>query len=239
MEKSYQRSRRLLILGGWILALGIAVALDAPVARYIRHYGIHSYMRSHKPLQQVMEVPGEYWFTLAVMVAMLFHPLRWRASLLVLMATTLTGLNTSVKWAIGRFRPFKHFDESTRQITPFDFHPFAGGWSGLWGGVPNFCLPSGHTLLAFATAASASILVPRGKWIFYPLAAMVGVERVLENAHWVSDVVAGAALGVGSVWLVRHVVWETYFGRHGKALPLAGDPRLQRAGEHPHALEAR
>jgi membrane-associated phospholipid phosphatase len=62
------------------------------------------------------------------------------------------------------------------------------------GGVDSF--PSGHTSAAFA---SASILERTYGWKAgagaYAAAAFVGWTRVRDNAHWLSDVIAGAALG--------------------------------------------
>lgn len=65
--------------------------------------------------------------------------------------------------------------------------------------------PSGHTASAFL-AASLLHLEYRGKspWFgigAYTLATLTGVSRVLNNRHWFTDVVAGAAIGVGSAYL--------------------------------------
>jgi membrane-associated phospholipid phosphatase len=228
----------MLVVAIWVVALLLAASLDARVAQYMQDSGIASYVRSNKLLHSIMKAPGEYWFTVVVMVGVYFlHPRRWRASLLVFMATCLSGVNGLLKWVVGRFRPFKGLDENSAPLTPFTFHPFPHGLAGLTG-VPNLSLPSGHAALAFATAASASILLPRGRWIFYGLACMVGAERVLENAHWLSDVVAAAALGIGGVWIVHRLFWQTLRGndRHGCTIPVAGDPGVQRAGEHSHPV---
>jgi membrane-associated phospholipid phosphatase len=40
------------------------------------------------------------------------------------------------------------------------------------------------------------LILPRWWWVFYLLAAGVGVERVVEGAHYPSDVAAAMALGV-------------------------------------------
>jgi membrane-associated phospholipid phosphatase len=40
------------------------------------------------------------------------------------------------------------------------------------------------------------------------LASLTALERVAENAHWFSDVVAAIALGLGGVWLVRRLWWD-------------------------------
>ena len=65
--------------------------------------------------------------------------------------------------------------------------------------------PSGHTATAFMTA---TMLYKEYGWRSpwwsiggYTLAAFTGVSRILNNWHWMSDVAAGAAIGIGSVHL--------------------------------------
>ncbi|MCC6276412.1 MAG: phosphatase PAP2 family protein [Oligoflexia bacterium] len=72
--------------------------------------------------------------------------------------------------------------------------------------------PSGHTQIAMASATS--IHLSYGLWWALPLYSMgvlTGLSRLSDDAHWLSDVVAGATVGV-------------FFGRapfkhHGSFLP--------------------
>ena len=65
--------------------------------------------------------------------------------------------------------------------------------------------PSGHTATAFMTATMLHMEYEGcSPWFSiggYTLAALTGVSRVLNNRHWVTDVAAGAAIGIGSVHL--------------------------------------
>jgi membrane-associated phospholipid phosphatase len=117
----------------------------------------------------------------------------------------VASMNGLIKWIIGRTRPFKLYDDrGESMIAPFHFDPFRGGWRGLFFGE-NLCFPSGHVAMAFAAATALAILWPRARWRWVPFvwAAIVGLERVAANAHWPSDCVAAAALGVGGVQLVH------------------------------------
>jgi membrane-associated phospholipid phosphatase len=68
--------------------------------------------------------------------------------------------------------------------------------------------PSGHTAYAVALVACATVLVRAGcGWavrfalvtVAVALAAVVGITRVYLRAHYLTDVIGGAALGV-AVW---------------------------------------
>ncbi|RZK67806.1 MAG: phosphatase PAP2 family protein [Pedobacter sp.] len=72
-------------------------------------------------------------------------------------------------------------------------------------GSNNYSFPSGHTSLAFMTAEflhqeykDKSIWFSIGG---YAIATGTGVLRLYNNAHWVSDVVAGAGFGILSTKL--------------------------------------
>ncbi|MBX7101304.1 MAG: phosphatase PAP2 family protein [Myxococcaceae bacterium] len=61
-------------------------------------------------------------------------------------------------------------------------------------------MPSGHTMSAFATAAVLASEYRTLAPLWYALAAWVGVARVQQSTHWLSDVVVGAALGTLFGW---------------------------------------
>ena len=61
-------------------------------------------------------------------------------------------------------------------------------------------LPSGHTLTAFAVATGLYFSVNQDKrkplFILFFLAALVGLSRNAIGAHWLTDALAGAGLGI-------------------------------------------
>jgi undecaprenyl-diphosphatase len=59
-----------------------------------------------------------------------------------------------------------------------------------------FSFPSGHTAAASAVAASVALAEPALTPLVVPLAGLVGYSRVRLRVHHVSDVLAGAALGL-------------------------------------------
>lgn len=72
-------------------------------------------------------------------------------------------------------------------------------------GSANNSFPSGHTATAFLTATMLHKEYGwRSPWFSiggYTAAAVTGVSRILNNKHYMSDVAAGAVIGIGSVHL--------------------------------------
>jgi membrane-associated phospholipid phosphatase len=85
-----------------------------------------------------------------------------------------------LKYSVGRARPSDAAD-------PYRFHPFTNHNS----------FPSGHSTQAFAVATVIAMHYPAW-WVdalAYGSAGLVGYSRIEQNAHWTSDVVAGALIG--------------------------------------------
>lgn len=93
-------------------------------------------------------------------------------------AAIMAGAVNGLKYSVGRLRP----DGSRRNS-----------------------FPSGHTATAFMTATMLHKEYGwRSPWFSiggYTTAAVTGISRILNNRHWLSDVIAGGAIGIGSVHL--------------------------------------
>lgn len=78
--------------------------------------------------------------------------------------------------------------------------------------------PSGHTATAFMTATMLHKEYGwRSPWFSigsYTVATVTGVSRILNNRHWMSDVVAGAAIGIGSVHLGYFITDKIFKDKH-------------------------
>ncbi|MGW2620247.1 phosphatase PAP2 family protein [Streptomyces sp. NPDC001500] len=64
--------------------------------------------------------------------------------------------------------------------------------------------PSGHTAAAVAFTAAVSPSLPLAGALCAIPATLVAVERVQSGAHYPTDVVAGAVIGLGGAWLTRN-----------------------------------
>ena len=125
----------------------------------------------------------------------------------LLLAIGLPGLFFSVaKRLIGRARPL--VEGSTG---PFSYRPL--GWS-----VEYASLPSGHSIDAFAAATAIGALWPWTRPFMWTYAVVIALSRVVLTAHFPSDVMVGAVVGVVGVLLVRD-----WFATRGLAFVLAAD----------------
>jgi membrane-associated phospholipid phosphatase len=102
----------------------------------------------------------------------------------------IAGFTTSaLKLAVGRQRPLGGEEQ-------YVFNPFSTS-TDSW--------PSGHTTTAFALAASVSDEIGSTPVTIglYSLATLTGWSRMNDNKHWLTDVLAGAAIGVTSAKLMN------------------------------------
>lgn len=65
--------------------------------------------------------------------------------------------------------------------------------------------PSGHAMVAFATAAVLAGEYPQLAPVFYALATYVGVARIQQATHWPADIVVGAAFGLAFGWAALRI----------------------------------
>lgn len=107
----------------------------------------------------------------------------------------MTGIVTDIiKPIIGRARPVLLERENI-----YDFHPFM--FHAQWNGMP-----SGHATTAFTIATVLALYFPKGQVLWFFCAAAIAISRVMVNAHYPSDILAGAAIGMGTVFLLSKTI---------------------------------
>lgn len=98
---------------------------------------------------------------------------------------------TIVKRMIGRARP-----GVGGHIDPFLFSPFK--WTAAYAG-----LPSGHAATAFSVLVALGSLFPRWRTEILIYTGLIALSRMVVNAHYPSDVFAGALVGTAGALMVR------------------------------------
>jgi len=138
---------------------------------------------------------GDSWFWgAALMIAWLFSNSVWRKWEVVEFVgiSLLAALVVGIKFSVRRKRP-------------------EGEWGGIYRNTDPHSFPSGHAARSFLIAVIASGLAPAWLaillWIWAPLVALA---RVAMGVHYVSDVVAGALVGVVAA-LIFLQIHEPFF----------------------------
>jgi membrane-associated phospholipid phosphatase len=181
--------------------LVVAIPLDRPVAVWVHQSGTDVVLRNHR-FTEIIKTPGTFWFAAAIAVlGILLRQIDVKQAIVIVLASIFSGSNAIVKWIVGRTRPFKL--SGPDQPYPFHFQPFWHGITGLFN-QKDLCFPSGHACTSFALATAVLLVMPQWWIAFATLAALVAAERVLENAHYMSDVIGGIGLGcAGSLLAFR------------------------------------
>jgi membrane-associated phospholipid phosphatase len=160
-------------LGVVLLVIATAVALDGRVAAGMaswKHAVVDTVVGTLNPLGSgvtLLVVSAAFGVLGRAQRRSTLHEAAWLSAL----AFMIAGLvEFAIKHLVGRPRPDTVLD------------------------VDSF--PSGHATSVFAVATVFAAFYPRLRWPLYALAAAVAAGRVYLQRHYVSDVLAGAIIGI-------------------------------------------
>lgn len=151
---------------------------------------------------------GLLWFGAAAGIAALGSSARSRRAALrgvASLAVASAAINTVGKGAVRRERPIADLVPVVRQLKR---QPITTSF------------PSGHAASAAAFATGVALESKGWGAVVAPVAVAVAASRVYTGVHYPSDVLAGAALGIGAAFALRGVVPTR--GRAARSRPSAG-----------------
>lgn len=191
----------ILLLCGLIFIVFSYFYIDLPLANYCRHLdpGVRSFFGV------VTELGQSTWYLAgALFCFFLFryvykNILLARRALFLFVAIAGSGIIVNIfRFLAGRYRPEMWFAQG------------AYGFEFLQVKSTALSFPSGHTTTAFALAMVLIIFWKKCWPFFIILAILIAASRVIITAHFLSDVVAGAYLGLFSVIFLKKY-WGFYF----------------------------
>ena len=119
-------------------------------------------------------------------------------SLFIFLSLSIIGIFIILlKWIAGRHRPIDLFNSGH-----FGFDYFGQAYELI-------SFPSGHTQTAFTLATALALFYPRCGIPIFIMAAAVGISRVILTSHYLSDVIAGASIGIIGTRIIKY-----YFDRY-------------------------
>jgi membrane-associated phospholipid phosphatase len=165
-----------------------ALAVDVPLATWIRAGNCPG------PIQKLLTVSEVFGHGLGVVFVVLvigvLDPWHRYAIPRILAAAFGSGLLANLlKLLVARARP-----------NSFDLHgsgldTFLQWFPLLDGGTAQQSFPSSHTATAAGLTIVLSYFYPRGRWLFPALAVLAGGQRLVDQFHFLSDTLWGAAVG--------------------------------------------
>ncbi|MEO9020891.1 MAG: phosphatase PAP2 family protein [Ginsengibacter sp.] len=192
----HQTNRDWRTFGKFVLAAGVVSLADEPVQKEALRM-----KNGSTGLDKISKGVTDFGGTYGVLTLVGVGSFGWITGNHKLVNTTLlstqsyiTGaaVETVLKYLTGRRRPssYKPGEEAEPK--------FAGYFPKGFKNNGNTSFPSGHSTVAFAVATVFATeykdkpLVPV---IAYTTASLIGLSRIAQDKHWLSDVFVGAALG--------------------------------------------
>jgi membrane-associated phospholipid phosphatase len=168
---------------------------DIPLAYYCK-----ALSRSLLDIAEIVTISGESrWYYILIVPAYVVLRFVWKNKLwsmrilFLFVSISASGLiNMLVKWLVGRNRPINMFNNGR-----FGFDYFQTIYE-----ANSF--PSGHAVTAFTLATALSILFPSLRIPAFIAAVAIGISRVVLTSHYLSDVVAGAGIGILCALAVKY-----------------------------------
>lgn len=184
-----KRDHLFLWTGLLLILLLLAFWVDDPIRSFIKQ---HTVSQGNRVMAWITRLGQGSWLLILSLAIWLsgyfFNRQRWmqagRFSCYSLVTVSLAV--QILKHLIGRPRPWLS-DQGIVHLRP-----------SLVNGYDSF--PSGHAVSAFAVAVVLARFYPRGRWLFYGLAILVGISRLYLDIHYTSDVIGGAVLGIIVSW---------------------------------------
>lgn len=196
-------SKITVLIAAIAIIIGI-VYVDVPLAQYFEN--VSSQARQAAKMASALLI-AEYnlyiWSLLFFFCRFVIKNPRWgNRMILVLVSIPLAGVVCGViKLILGRSRPELLFSE---HVYAFTFH----GWSYLY-----TSFPSNHATTAGAICGAFSAFYPRWSIPLMLLGLVIGLSRVVLNAHFFTDVIAGLTIGlISSQWIYTLMKKKNVYG---------------------------
>ncbi len=197
-------SARVMALVGLLIASFLVMPFDIEISRYLGME--HLPGDAVRALRLCEFFAHGFGITLMLLAVFALDPRRRFSLIPIVIAQLLSSLIVhAVKVTVIRWRPTDFFDLSEPATNSFV------SWLGRINLASNETwnltsatqsYPSGHSAAVVALALSLTWLYPHGRVLFLTMAILGCLQRIVFHAHWPSDVLFGATIGLVVAMLV-------------------------------------
>jgi membrane-associated phospholipid phosphatase len=201
-QTSMNRTTKIILISFPIVVLFCVVGyffFDLPIAEYCN--SIFSNTKIRRVLKDISKLGiATFYLIFSAIIFLFFRFIRKRAiwsnrGLFVFLSISLSGvLILIIKFIFGRYRPKMFFKE---QLYGFEFFQLEGKITSL---------PSGHASTIVALMLSLYFISPKYRVIYFIIAFVIVISRVLVCHHYLTDVVVGSYVAVIATLCLKHVL---------------------------------
>lgn len=152
----------------------------------------------HRLMRRVHRWRAPRWFRILMMVATRGGDgWLWYGLGLILLVyggeQRFAAIGAAGSSAVAGIFLFRALKRTSRRKRPCEIEPHC--WAFV---LPpdNYSFPSGHSITAFAVAVTLGLFYPFLQPCLLALALLIAASRIVLGMHFLSDVIAGSALGV-------------------------------------------
>ena len=201
-QNSTNRSKKLILISFPIVVLFCIIGyffFDLIVAKYCASIFKDTKIRSI--LKDVSKLGiATFYLIFAALCFMFFRFIKkkrvWsNRALLVFLSISISGiLVLIIKYIFGRYRPKMFLNE---QLYGFQFFELKGKFTSF---------PSGHASTIVALMLICYFISPKYRVIYFAIAFVIVISRVLVCHHYLTDVVFGSYVAVVTTVCLKHVL---------------------------------
>ena len=187
--------------GLFLVACGIFLLLTGGKEQAQLAFHNSFYSATGKNIMSIVTAWGEGTLYAVVVIAFIFDR-RWKMVFPMLTGAVLSAL-------LVAFLKRLVFAPSPRPLSVLDHAKILIENTAL---IPlQYAFPSGHTTTAFVLFTMLALFTSKRviQVVLSICAILVGISRVYLMAHWFTDIMAGATLGM-AIALLSHWLWRNY-----------------------------
>ena len=174
----------------------LAVSFDLPILDWIQAHLQCGFLDFLMPIITLFGDAGIFWMAFAALLLFFPKTRRTGVGMFIAMILGLIVCNITLKPLVGRMRPYDYQIQELGRT----WNDLLQGGKLLVKTPHDYSFPSGHTIASFE---ACTVLMLHDKRLGIPatvLAILIAFSRLYLTVHYLTDILAGAALGLAAAW---------------------------------------